>query len=69
MDYEELVHETAAEMVRRHGPEALSLLRDYAEIAEGIDDALAAETWLDIATAADRIILTSRQASIPIAAE
>jgi hypothetical protein len=34
----------------------VSLLQDYAEISDGIDDALAAGTWRDIAAAAGQLL-------------
>ena len=51
MDDGDLVVAVAAEMVRRHGKETLSHLRDHAEIAAGLRDDLSLKAWTDIAGA------------------
>ena len=56
MDDANLIRATAQEMVRRHGKKALLLLCDRTEIANGIGDALAAETWHEIAIAGNQLM-------------
>ena len=51
MDDADLVVAVAADMVRRYGKDALSHLREQAEIAAGIDDDLSLNAWTDIAGA------------------
>jgi hypothetical protein len=55
-DGEKLVEKVAREVVDQHGPDALSILRERAKVADMSDDALAAETWRDIAHSAERIL-------------
>jgi hypothetical protein len=50
------VEQVAHEYVQRHGLDSPSILRDYAEVADTIGDILSAETWRDIADAAERIL-------------
>ena len=50
------VEQVAHEYVQRHGIDSPSILRDYAEVADTIGDILSAETWRDIADAAERIL-------------
>jgi hypothetical protein len=50
------VEQIAHEYVQRHGVDSPSVLRDYAELADMIGDILSAETWRDIADAAERIL-------------
>ena len=53
---EKLVEKVAREVVDQHGPDAIPILRERAKAADMSDDALAAETWRDIADAAERIL-------------
>jgi transcription initiation factor IIE alpha subunit len=55
-DDERLVEKVAREVVDQHGPDAIPILRERAKAADMSDDALAAETWRDIADAAERIL-------------
>ena len=55
-DDEKLVEKVAREVVDQHGPDAISILRKRVKAADMSDDALAAETWRDIAEAAERIL-------------
>jgi hypothetical protein len=55
-DDQALVEEVAREFVDRHGFEAVAVLRENAEIAEGIGDERAAKSWLDIADAAKYLL-------------
>ena len=55
-DDEKLVEKVAREVVDQHGPDAIPILRERAEAADMSNDALAAETWRDIAEAAERIL-------------
>jgi len=55
-DDEKLVEKIAREVVDQHGPDALPMLRQRAKAADMSDDALAAETWRDVADAAERIL-------------
>ena len=55
-DDEKLVEKVAREVVDQHGPNAIPILRQRAKAADMSDDALAAETWRDIAEAAERIL-------------
>jgi hypothetical protein len=50
------VEQVAHEYVQRHGLDSLSILRDYAEVADSIGDILSAEAWRDIADTAERIL-------------
>jgi hypothetical protein len=50
------VEQTAREFVERHGADAPRILRERAEIAEGVEDSLGAEAWRDIADAAERLL-------------
>jgi transcription initiation factor IIE alpha subunit len=55
-DDEKLVEKVAREVVDQHGPDAIPILRERAKAADMSDDALAAETWRDVAHAAERIL-------------
>jgi hypothetical protein len=46
----------AREVVDQHGPGAIPILQERAKGADMSDDELAAETWRDIANAAERIL-------------
>ena len=50
------VEQVAHEYVQCHGSVSLSILRDYAELADAIGDIVSAEAWRDIADAAERIL-------------
>ena len=50
------LEKVAREYVQRHGPESIVILRDLAEMADAVGDVLSAETWRDIADAAERIL-------------
>jgi hypothetical protein len=56
MSDDDNVEQVAHEYVQRHGVDSPSILRDYAEAADMIGDNLSAETWRDIADAAERIL-------------
>jgi hypothetical protein len=50
-----LIEQTAREMISRDGAAAaVSIARDWVEIAKGLDDPLSAETWRDIADEIER---------------
>ena len=51
MDDTDLVVAVAADIVRRYREDALSHLREQAEIAAGLDDDLSLNAWADIAGA------------------
>ena len=51
-----LVERAAREIIDQHGPDAVPILRERAEVADGLGDPLAAETWRDIADAAERML-------------
>lgn len=52
MDDADVVVAVAADLVRRHGQDALSHIRDQAEIAAGLGDDVSLNAWTDIAEAA-----------------
>ena len=51
------VEQVAAEFIDRHGSDAPRILREMAEIADGLGDLLGAEAWRDIADAAAERLL------------
>ena len=55
-----IVEQAAREALDRHGHDAVPILRERAEIADGLDGELAAKAWRDIADAAERIYETIR---------
>lgn len=55
-DDEDFVEQVAREYVERHGPDAVSVLRERADMAEEVGDLLSAEAWRDIADAAERLL-------------
>ena len=55
-DDEKLVEQVAREIVDQHGADAVEILRERAEAADLLGDELAAETWRDIADAAERML-------------
>jgi len=51
------VNEQAArEIIERHGPDAVPIIRERAENATDLADEIAAKEWRDIADAAERIL-------------
>ena len=58
-DDEKLVEKVAREIVDQHGTDAMEILRERVEAADTCGDELAAETWRDIADAAERILRQS----------
>jgi hypothetical protein len=56
MEDDELVEHVAREFIERHGVGAGEVLREHAERFEGYGDRPSAQTWLDIADAAERLI-------------
>jgi hypothetical protein len=50
------IERVAREMVEQHGRDAVPILRERAEVADSLNDMLAAETRRDIANAAERIL-------------
>jgi hypothetical protein len=56
MDDGDEVDRVAAEFLKRHGPSVILDLRERAEIAAANGDQLSAETWTDIADAAERLL-------------
>jgi hypothetical protein len=58
-DDEKLVEKVAREIVDQHGTDALEILRERADAADLCSDELAAETWRDIADAAERMLRES----------
>ena len=55
-DDEQLVEKVAREIVDQHGADPVEILRERAEAADLLGDELAAETWREIADAAERIL-------------
>lgn len=51
-----LVEQAAREYVERHGADSVRVLTDHAEVADALGDTRSAETWRDIADAAERIL-------------
>jgi len=64
-DDDDDVEQVAHEYVQRHGLDSPSILRDYAEVADTIGDILSAETWRDIADAAERILQSGTDLAEP----
>jgi hypothetical protein len=56
MEDGDLVEKVAREFVEQHGPDAVPILREHAEAADMNGDGLSAQTWRDIADAAERIV-------------
>ena len=50
-----LVMRVARDFVRWHGLDAPRILREYAEMSQAQDDAESAQTWRDIAAAAEKL--------------
>jgi len=49
-----IIERAAAEILERHGPDAVPILRERAEKAGELGDEMAAEEWRAIADAAER---------------
>jgi hypothetical protein len=50
------VERAAQEAIGQYGGDAVAILRERADLADQIGDMLTAETWRDIADAAERIL-------------
>jgi hypothetical protein len=57
---EKLVEKVAREIVEQHGDDSVEIVNERAEAAGLLAHELAAETWRDIATAAERMFRESR---------
>jgi len=55
-DDEKTVEQAAREFVEQYGADAIHILSERAEVADNLDDALAAKAWRDIAGAAERML-------------
>jgi hypothetical protein len=51
-----LVERAAREFIDRHGSDAPLILREHAEIGDGLDDRLSAKAWHDIADAVELLL-------------
>jgi len=56
MENGEAVDQAAREAIDQHGDNAVSVLRERAELADHLGDELSAQAWRDIADAAERIL-------------
>ena len=56
MENGEAVDQAAREAIDQHGNDAVSILRERAEVADQLGDKLSAEAWRDIADAAERML-------------
>ena len=56
MENGEAVDQAAREAIDQHGNDAVSILRERAEVADQLGDKLSAEAWHDIADAAERML-------------
>jgi len=56
MENGEAVDQAAREAVDQHGTDAVSVLRERAEVADQLGDELSAKAWRDIADAAERLL-------------
>ena len=56
MENGEAVDQAAREAIDQHGDDAVSILRERAEVADHLGDELSAKAWRDIADAAERIL-------------
>jgi hypothetical protein len=52
------VDQAAREAIDQHGDDAVSVLRERAEVADHLGDELSAQAWRDIADAAERMLKT-----------
>jgi hypothetical protein len=57
-DNGEAVDQAAREAIDQHGDDAVSVLRERAEVADHLGDELSAQAWRDIADAAERMLKT-----------
>ena len=55
-DNGQLIDRVAREQIQQHGANAVSILRERAEIAEASGDELSAEAWREIAQAVNRLL-------------
>lgn len=58
-----MAEKVAREIVEQHGGDAVKIVRERAEAARLLGDELAAETWRDIATPAERMLREMRSLS------
>ena len=58
MENGEAVDQAAREAIDQHGGNAVSILRERAEVSDHLGDELSARAWRDIADAAERILKT-----------
>ncbi len=56
MSDDDLIEHAAREYVERHGADSVRVLTDHAEMADEVGDTPSAQTWRDIADAAERIV-------------
>ena len=56
MENGEAVDQAAREAIDQHGNDAVSILRERAQVADQLSDKLSAEAWHDIADAAERML-------------
>jgi len=56
MENGEAVDQAAREAIDRHGDDAVSILRERAEVSDQLGDELSAKAWRDIADAAERML-------------
>lgn len=55
-DDDDFLDHVAREYVERHGPDAVSILRERADMADELGDRESAEAWRDIAETAESIL-------------
>ena len=58
MENGEAVEQAAGEAIDQHGNDAVSILRERAEIADQLGDELSAKAWRDIADAVQSILIS-----------
>ena len=58
MENGEAVEQAAREAIDQHGNDAVSILRERAEIADQLGDELSAKAWRDIADAVQSILMS-----------
>jgi hypothetical protein len=63
-----LVERVAREFIDRHGSDALLIIREYAEISDGIQDELSCKAWRDIADAVERLLCRTNRDDLALAA-
>jgi hypothetical protein len=56
MENGEAVSQSAREAIDQHGDNAVSILRERAEVADQLGDQLSAKAWRDIADAAEGML-------------